>query len=389
MARESGPRARGRWLRVTALTTLAALCMGAAPAVAQGSGIISVTVTLPDGSPASNATIFLNDARVQAGPDGRWRGPLPTGGRIYEAAATAGFASRGLRWSDAGSMLVNGQIVLSVNDQLASVFDVSTDAYLPGTIPPLIAQFVTDTGVSEQQEVPGETTSVSVSGGVGALDGHPFVRGDGWLALPDESVKFVPVTLNGDEFSATFPFDQGPGRYQVEINDTSGGAVINVPMFVGVPYTPDMPVWPLMDNPAPDASAHQTLDALNQLRSRHGLAELKVDPRLEAIADDHMADLVAHHWYCHCWADGSSIVDHVQAANIAVSMRPSVIGPPGSQQYGVGEGFASFEGEAAISQLFTSPGHRHDLLGDWTAVGIASSPDPGLPGVIIEYAAEK
>jgi uncharacterized protein YkwD len=70
-------------------------------------------------------------------------------------------------------------------------------------------------------------------------------------------------------------------------------------------------------------------------------------------------------------------------------MRPSLTGPRGSLQYGIGEGFASLEGAAAIQQLFTSPSHRHDLLGDWTNVGIASSPDPSLPVVVIEYAAEQ
>jgi hypothetical protein len=51
--------------------------------------------------------------------------------------------------------------------------------------------------------------------------------------MPDDSVKFAPVATHGGTFTATFPFDQGPGRYQVEINNSSGEAVINVPMFVG------------------------------------------------------------------------------------------------------------------------------------------------------------
>jgi uncharacterized protein YkwD len=389
MAQRPGLLGWRKWLHVTVLSWLAALFAVLAPGTAQSAGVVSITVTLPDGSPAANATIFLNDQRVLAGPDGQWQGSLPSSGRLYEAAALPGFASRGVRWSDVASSSSGVPTTLVLKDQLVSVFDVSTDTYLPGRTPPLIAQFVTNTGLSEQQEVPAETTSVSVSGGVGEADGHPFVRGDGWLAEPDDSVTFVPVALQGDTFTATFPFDQGPGHYQIEINDTTGGAVINVPIFVGVPYAPDAPIWPPVDNPAPADSAHQALEALNQLRSPHGLSALPVDPRLEAIAQDHVADLVAHQWYCHCWADGTSILDHVRAASIGVAMRPSLTGPRGSLQYGIGEGFASLEGAAAIQQLFTSPSHRHDLLGDWTNVGIASSPDPSLPVVVIEYAAEQ
>ena len=368
----------------TILTAAALLLSSSAPAAAQAAARLSINVTLPDGSPAANATIFIDDQRVQADATGHWQGPEPPGARIYEAAAEPGYASRGVRWSDDGG----APTTIVFSDQLASLFNVASDAYPPGAAPPLIAEFTTDTGLNDQQQVPAETTSVTVSGGVGDSDGHPVVRGDGWLAMPDDSVTFVPVVRSGDTFTATFAFDHGPGRYQIEINDTAGSAVINVPMFVGVPYAPDAPVWPPVPTPAPDDSPRQALDALNHLRAAHGLPSVAVDPRLQAIAQDHVADSVAHHWYCHCWADGTSILDHAQAAGIGFRLQPAVAGPTGSLQDGLGEALASLSGAAAIAQLFTSPGHRHDLLGDWTHVGIAASPDPSLPELIIEYAAE-
>jgi uncharacterized protein YkwD len=125
------------------------------------------------------------------------------------------------------------------------------------------------------------------------------------------------------------------------------------------------------------------------VRSAHGLSELAVDPRLQAIAKEHVADLVAHQWYCHCWADGSTILDHAQAAGIGIAQLPSVTGAPGVFQYGVGDGFASIQGAAAVSELFTSPGHRRDLLRDRTDVGIAASGDQSLPVLLIEYVAEQ
>jgi uncharacterized protein YkwD len=110
---------------------------------------------------------------------------------------------------------------------------------------------------------------------------------------------------------------------------------------------------------------------------------------LQAIAEDHVADLEAHQWYCHCWGDGTTILEHAKAVGIGIAQQPSVTGAPGVFQYGVGEGFASIQGAAAVGELFTSPGHRHDLLGDWTDVGIAASGDQSLPVLVIEYVAEQ
>jgi hypothetical protein len=62
--------------------------------------------------------------------------------------------------------------------------------------------------------------------------------------------------------------------------------------------------------------------------------DLPFDPRLQAVAEDHVADLVAHQWYCHCWADGSTILDHAKAAGIGIAQQPSVTGVPGVFQSG-------------------------------------------------------
>jgi uncharacterized protein YkwD len=261
-------------------------------------------------------------------------------------------------------------------------------SYPANTTPPTIETFVTDGGLDHQQELPAEPGSLTVMGGVGDVDGRPYVRGDGWLALPDGSVRFVPVSIQGQRFSAIFPLDHGPGTYRLEINSASGRAIINVPLFVGVRYAPEPPIWPRDENLAPEVSAARAFEALNQLRQARGLAPVSLDPRLVAIADDHVADQVAHDWYCHCWADGTTLNEHARAAGIDVRLRPTPSGQLGMLAYGLGEGFATLQGAEAIDQLFSSPAHRYDLLGEWTHVGIAAA-SGALPIVVIEYADER
>jgi uncharacterized protein YkwD len=366
------------------------LTLGAAgPGSAQSAVRLSVAVTLPDGSPAAHATIFLNDQRLEAGPDGRWQGAPPSDGRVYEAAAAPGYVSSGFHALDLDSMRAGASVTVPMVDQLVSVFDVRDVGYRAGALPPSITRFATDGGLDHQQTVPAETKSVTVEGGVGDAGGHAYVRGDAWLGLPDDSVVFVPVELHDDQtFSVTFPLERGAGRYQLEINNTAGSAVINVPLFVGVPYAPDPPIWPSQDNLEPDASAQRAFDALNQLRQAHGLETVSIDPRLAAIAQDHVADQVAHNWYCHCWADGTTVFEHARAAGIDIRLRPAPSGSLGTLQYAIGEGFATLQGALAIDQLFSSPAHRHDLLGEWSHVGIAAATG-SLPLVVIEYADER
>jgi uncharacterized protein YkwD len=379
----------GRILLSSVAAALVALSGSAMPGAAQPADRlhVSISVSLPDGSAAAGATIFLNDQRLEAGPDGRWQGLLPGGGRIYEAAALPGYVSRGEQWFDPPRLPAGVSVTVPISDQLVSVFD-ADGSYPANTTPPTIETFVTDGGLDHQQVLPGEPGSVTVTGGAGDAGGQPYVRGDGWLALPDGSVSFVPVSIKGQTFSATFRLDHGPGSYRVEINSASGRAIINVPLFVGVPYAPEPPIWPRDQDLAPEVSVARAFEALNHLRQARGLPTVSLDPRLVGIAEDHVADQVAHDWYCHCWADGTTLDEHARAAGIDVRLRPAPGGEPGALAYGLGEGFATLQGSTAIDQLFSSPGHRHDLLGEWTHVGIAAATG-ALPIVVIEYADER
>jgi uncharacterized protein YkwD len=124
------------------------------------------------------------------------------------------------------------------------------------------------------------------------------------------------------------------------------------------------------------------------VRASHGLPPVDLDPRLAQVAHDHLADMVVHGWWCHCWTDGSSNLDHLTAAGVPFLWRP-VPGIPDEQQSAFSEGVAPGQsGAGAIDDLYQSPSHRFDLLGDHTHVGVAAGREKEGPLFVIEYAAE-
>ncbi len=169
------------------------------------------------------------------------------------------------------------------------------------------------------------------------------------------------------------------GVYRVEINDTVGAAVINVPVFVGVPFQAEV---------AEDGSVSRALEALQQVRQSHGLAPYKIDARLEKVAHDHVDDILAHKWICHCWADGSSLLDHVRAAGITPA-EVTVPGHPNQFSLGVGNGISTAPGAAAIRGASERRLRRVRVTRAWLPIRrgqptpTAKRPEPlGAPAVI-------
>jgi len=294
--------------------------------------------------------------------------------QLREFVTAPGFVSHGYR--DIFIPAPNA-IGPDLQDTLLSIFDPDVDAYAQtASAPPTVQDFVSNTGVSRSQELPGNTTSITVTGKVGVRDGQPVVRDDAYVARPDDFVDEIAVNIQGETFSVVFPITQGAGAYRVEINDTTGEAVINVPVFVGVPYQAEAPIWPDAADLAGDGPVSRALGALQQLRQTHGLAPYAVDDRLTQVAQDHVDDMLAHNWICHCWADGSTLLDHIRAAGVDPAQIP-VPGHPNEYTLGFGNGISTEPGTAAIRGLFASPGHRRDLLGAYTHIGIAYGGDAG------------
>jgi uncharacterized protein YkwD len=127
---------------------------------------------------------------------------------------------------------------------------------------------------------------------------------------------------------------------------------------------------------------------LAAVRVDQGLTPLAVDPRLVGVAHDHLVDMVANGWWCHCWTDGSSNLDHLTAAGVPFVWVP-VPGMRGVQQAAFSEGIAPGQsGAGVIDELFQSPSHRFDLFGDFTHLGVAAGREQDTPLFVIEYAAE-
>jgi uncharacterized protein YkwD len=111
------------------------------------------------------------------------------------------------------------------------------------------------------------------------------------------------------------------------------------------------------------ARAERSLLCLaNAVRARAGLASLRADPRLNAAARAHSADMVARDYFSHTSPEGSDPGDRAAAAG-----------------YGpfVGENIASSGGGTPVSVFVAwrgSPGHNANLLGPYLASGLGAAP---------------
>ena len=299
-----------------------AIGRAAQPAVAL-SGVVSAS----DGSPVAGATVTVSDQQFLTDDQGHWDGAVPFESRLREFVTAPGYVGRGYHDMALPSPNIRMPVL---RDTLWSIFDPDAESYArEASAPPTVSDFTTNTGVSRSQEVPADTSSITVTGTVGQRDGAAVVRGDAYLGRPDDFVDQLAVTIQGATFSAVFPITHGAGVYRVEINDTTGAAVINVPVFVGVPYAAEGPIWPEAADLEDDGPTTRALEALQEIRQTHGLPPYAVDARLAKVAQDHVDDMVAHHWACHCWSDGTSVEDHVRAAGIepALIPVPGVAGP--------------------------------------------------------------
>jgi uncharacterized protein YkwD len=96
----------------------------------------------------------------------------------------------------------------------------------------------------------------------------------------------------------------------------------------------------------------------NAVRARSGLASLRADPRLDAAARAHSADMVARRYFSHTTPEGADPSDRAVAAGYGPS---------------VGENIAAASRGTAISVFSAwraSPGHNANLLGSYSATGL-------------------
>jgi uncharacterized protein YkwD len=103
----------------------------------------------------------------------------------------------------------------------------------------------------------------------------------------------------------------------------------------------------------------QMLERVNQERSAQGLPALCANSKLQQSAQRHSDDQAAHDLMNHTGSDGSSMAQRITEA--------------GYEWRGVAENVAA--GQDDVSQVMddwmNSEGHRHNILGDYTMLGVA------------------
>ncbi|MFI5267564.1 MAG: CAP domain-containing protein [Chloroflexota bacterium] len=336
--------------------------------------VVDVDSMAPVGGARVNVTGAGNlVARLLTDTGGHWAGHVPYFPRLVATVEAVGYGPVS-QWefdpTSASDEFVPAQL------QLRSVF-AAGNPYSHFEVAPTVSIFLADTGESFQQVLAPAASKVTIAGSSGLERGQPAIRSDAWVANPDDSIARVDVKVANGAFSVDLPLLKGRGRYQVEVNDAGGAAIINVPLFVGVPFGVPY-VYPprrFTSHDLPrDAALIETFEALNALRAAHGLPAMQLDQRLMAMAQDHAEDNASHNVICHCWSDGSPSSEHFKQYGV----------DPAKAAEGI---YGGDPGKGAIDALFSSPAHRSELFGPFTRVGIGDATfSSGERYTVLEYA---
>lgn len=160
-----------------------------------------------------------------------------------------------------------------------------------------------------------------------------------------------------------------PGRYILEINNTSGLAIMNIPVYVatGVPLIPDYADMTDILTPKSQTinlkdDMANMLSLVNIVRKGLGKNSITLDPALSAIAQAHAQDMITRQFFGHVNPDGLSPSDRRKKAKYPAE---------------VGENLADTRTLiGAIQGLLRSPIHRMNILRDeWTHGGFGFAKD--------------
>jgi uncharacterized protein YkwD len=117
-----------------------------------------------------------------------------------------------------------------------------------------------------------------------------------------------------------------------------------------------------------DSVLTEFLEALNRERNRAGIASLKIAPKLTEAARVHVHDMAKHEMLSHQGSDGTTPARRVKQQGYLYQKS--------------GENIASGQAtpKAVMQSWMRSPGHRRNILGDFTEVGAAlASSKSGTP----------
>ncbi|MCD6109963.1 S-layer homology domain-containing protein [bacterium] len=119
------------------------------------------------------------------------------------------------------------------------------------------------------------------------------------------------VIQSGSNFSFIYnPHETG--TYILEINNTAGSALVNIPIYIGnsIPLIPDF--FDLQDPLEKtssldlDKSRLELLDYINTSRQKYGLNPVKLVPKLDTLAQNHTDDMSRNNFFAHVNLQGET-----------------------------------------------------------------------------------
>ena len=137
---------------------------------------------------------------------------------------------------------------------------------------------------------------------------------------------------------------------------------------------------------APTGAAHpivaaaqleeEVLGAINDVRRRHGLGALRLNPQLSTVARAHSRSMAEHGYFDHASSDGSAFWHRLEP----------VFAPVRGERWEVGEnlvwGTPGLTPAQALEMWLKSPPHRRNLLSSaWREVGLGGVHALAAPGV--------
>ncbi len=201
---------------------------------------------------------------------------------------------------------------------------------------------------------------------------------DAYITLPSGVTEKITLQ-DKDPIPTGTPFTfnyatKETGRYIVEINQTTGAAAINMPIYIatGVPLIPDyqdlINTLTIQERAVQlEKDREKMLTMINAIRSALGLSTIALNAQLSTLAQQHSDDMVARNFFGHVNLEGKSPEDRRKKAQYPTE---------------VGENLANSSTlSSAMQGLLRSPIHRANILTPhWTQVGIgiAQSSDGSL-----------
>ncbi len=154
-----------------------------------------------------------------------------------------------------------------------------------------------------------------------------------------------------------------PGVYLIEVNYTSGFAAAIEPIVYGAAFS----ILPNVYDTTPRSmiisssqAVSRILDAINAIRLEQGLSPVKLDPTLTKLAQYKADDMNTNNYVGHTDSLGETISASARRMGLKLTGRlgENVAGGTVSPLY-------------LQSGLSLSSGHRSNMLGPWSNVGIA------------------